>query len=404
MLLALGRAPEARAEPPGPPPPRGALKVERYPASWRLKVAEAIERGAEALKLLQADAGHWGNPADPQALGHTALPLLTLLKAGVPAEDDAVVRALRVVDALPIAQTYGAGCYLMALNARYHPGLDGLDTDVGEARAPRVEPERVRALLSPTHLRRMQEAVAFLAAAQTSDGLWSYGRQEGGGRAYDLSNNQYALLGLRAAEDCGVTVPAEVWTLALKGLLAKQDARGPKVELVNHEVKDGYAYQRREAALARPFRYQGGMKDGPLGKATEPTQPATGSMTTSGLAGLVICREGLWKTRRFTGRDRKAVEDALRDGLAWMQERFDVADNPGAPGQNHLYYLYGLERLGMLVERRWLGTHDWYREGADLLLSLQRENGSWGDHVETSFAVLFLKRATSPPAVAISGG
>lgn len=60
--------------------------------------------------------------------------------------------------------------------------------------------------------------------------------------------------------------------------------------------------------------------------------------------------------------------------------------------------------LVLLALGRAPGAHDWYREGADLLLSLQRENGSWGDHVETAFAVLFLKRATSPPAVAVSGG
>lgn len=61
-------------------------------------------------------------------------------------------------------------------------------------------------------------------------------------------------------------------------------------------------------------------------------------------------------------------------------------------------------RGALEVERRWFGTHDGYREGADLPLSRQRENGSWGDPVETAFAVLVLRRATSPPAVAVSGG
>lgn len=380
------------------------MPVERYPPSWRLKVAEAIERGAEALKLSQALEGHWGSSKDPQALGHTALPLLTLLKAGVPADDAAVVRALHVVDALPIDQVYGAGCYLMALQARYHPKLDTLDTDVGSARAPRLDPAAVHARMSPAHVKRMEAGVAFLSAAQTPGGMWSYAQQEGGGQAYDLSNNQYALLGLRAAADCGVPVPEAVWTAALRGLIARQDAQGPRTELVSHDQRDGYAFQRKEPASARPFRYVDSMKDGPLGKATVPTWPATGSMTTSGLAGLLICREGLWRSRRFGGKDRRQADEALRDGLAWLQDHFAVDQNPGMEAQHHLYYLYGLERLGMLAERRWFGAHDWYREGADLLLARQKQDGTWGDHVETSFAVLFLKRATAPPAVAVSGG
>lgn len=406
LALLLGGPPgpvEGRAAAADPPPP-GGVPVERYPASWRLRVAQAIERGAEALRLRQEDDGRWGPAGDPQALGHTSLVLLTLRKAGLAADDPCLERAQKHVDALPIDKVYAAGCYLMALAARYHATLDTFDTDVGASRAARVDPAAVRARLTPAHAARFEAGVAFLVAAQTADGLWSYGVQEGGGRAYDLSNNQYALLGLRAAADSGIAVPEGTWTAALRGLLAKQDADGPRADLVTHEVRDGYAFARREAARARPFRYVDTRRDGPLGKATVPTWPATGSMTTSGLAGLAICREGLWRSRRFGGRDRKLTEDALRDGLAWLQEHFAVDVNPGMEAQHHLYYLYGLERLGMLVERRWLGAHDWYREGADLLLAQQREDGSWGDHVDTAFAVLFLKRATSPPAVAVSGG
>ena len=410
LVLVLIAAPTAalRADPPPAPPdpsaPKGAIKVERYPPSWRMKVAEAIERGAKALNGQQAEDGSWGATKGVDVLGHSSLPLLTLLKAANDESTDALERALKHVDRLPIETVYGAGCYLMALHARYHPKADGLDTDVGTARAPRMAPEAIRARLTPAHLQRIQEGVAFLVDAQTVDGLWYYGAQQDGGRAYDLSNAQYALLGLRAAADCGVDVPEAVWRSSIKGLLVNQEDKGPKVDLVGMDVKDGYAYQVREPANARGFRYKNDWKHGPLGENTVPVIATTGSMTVSGLAGLAIAREGLWRTRRFTGKDRKQVDDAMRDGLAWMQENFTVAGNPNAEKHNHLYYLYGLERMGMLVERRWIGTHDWYKEGADLLLEAQRKDGSWGDHVQTSFAVLFLKRATSPPAIAVSGG
>ena len=34
-----------------------------------------------------------------------------------------------------------------------------------------------------------------------------------------------------------------------------------------------------------------------------------------------------------------------------------------------LYYLYGLERVGRLTAQRFIGEHDWYREGADHLVN-----------------------------------
>jgi hypothetical protein len=48
-----------------------------------------------------------------------------------------------------------------------------------------------------------------------------------------------------------------------------------------------------------------------------------------------------------------------------------------------------------------LGKHDWYEEGAQHLLGAQSGDGSWsagGESalVNTCFALLFLKRATTP--------
>ena len=91
--------------------------------------------------------------------------------------------------------------------------------------------------------------------------------------------------------------------------------------------------------------------------------------------------------------------------MAWLQANFSVTTNPGHPnGSHHLYYLYGLERMGMLADRRFIGSHDWYKQGADLLLEKQTAAGAWGNHVPTSFAILFLKRATRGPAVQTTGG
>ena len=61
--------------------PKKKEKAERYPPSFRVAVEEAITHAVDRLKHLQTPDGHFGNPAGAQALGHTALPTLAMLKA-----------------------------------------------------------------------------------------------------------------------------------------------------------------------------------------------------------------------------------------------------------------------------------------------------------------------------------
>jgi len=391
VALAAGTAASA------PRDRKDAKKVERYPPSFRLAVKGAIEAGVVRIRALQADQGHWGDPQNEQAMGHTALPLLALLKAGVPHDDPQVQKAFQALADMKIQRVYSAALYMMAIQAAHDPKLDTLDTDVGSDREKRVRPKEVRAKLSEDDVARLEAGLAYLLAAQNASGLWHYDVKPAKTDVdHDLSNTQYALLGLRALMDAGFSVESTVWRAALTGLLAHQDDEGPKVDLLDHRVDEGYAFQSKEAAESRGFHYSVRKENGPLGENTVWVQPVTGSMTSAGVACVAICQEGLWRTRRFKGSDRKKSREAIRDGLAWMQEHFTVTENPGHPDHaHHMYYVYGLERMGMLTGRRWLGERDWYKEGADLLLETQDDaKGGWGDHVTTSFGVLFLKRAT----------
>jgi hypothetical protein len=95
------------------------------------------------------------------------------------------------------------------------------------------------------------------------------------------------------------------------------------------------------------------------------------------------------------GKDWKKDQDVL-DGLAWEDANFTVAENPKHPKKHHLYYLYGLERAGMLFGTEKVGTHPWYSEGATYLLQEQGADGAWENAIDTCFAILFLRRATRP--------
>jgi hypothetical protein len=72
-----------------------------------------------------------------------------------------------------------------------------------------------------------------------------------------------------------------------------------------------------------------------------------------------------------------------------------------APAPNLYYRLSGLARLGRQAGKKDFGAgdlHDWYRKGADYLISIQQADGSWKaekaaalDPVLVSgFALLFL--------------
>ena len=71
--------------------------------------------------------------------------------------------------------------------------------------------------------------------------------------------------------------------------------------------------------------------------------------------------------------------------------------------KTHYYGYYGVERACILTGVRKFNDYDWYKEGARLLLRDQRDGGeriskvrSYGTAVDTAYALLFLKRATTP--------
>jgi len=187
------------------------------------------------------------------------------------------------------------------------------------------------------------------------------------GGALDLSNTQYAALALRTAANAGFKVPQEIWNrLADYALLCKEEHRNP------------YA--------ACGFSYHG--KSGP-----------SSSMTCAGIGVLAIVAEQM-------RRSRGDVKTGIQQGLQWLSDHWDVSRNvkPGsAEGEQHRYlgyFLYGLERVGGLLNISEIGDHDWYRDGAAFLTESQKEDGSWTaprwdeKKPNTCYALLFLSRAT----------
>jgi len=69
------------------------------------------------------------------------------------------------------------------------------------------------------------------------------------------------------------------------------------------------------------------------------------------------------------------------------------------PGGQEMYFLWSLERVGVVYGVEKIGGVDWYAAGAAVLLPAQNADGSWGGKggygvdVDTAFALLFLARS-----------
>jgi hypothetical protein len=188
----------------------------------------------------------------------------------------------------------------------------------------------------------------------------------------DNSNSQYASLGLRACYDSNIRLPEEVLLLARRWWVEAQypDESGQKVD--KNAVTTG-AFQ--------VTKIQGWSYKSPGGEQKDPYH----AMTAGAVGASVIYEYMLkhdWK--------KDVVTVA---GVNWLAKHWSVNTN--------YYYMYALERAGMLYGTEKIGDHDWYWEGAKLIVNAQKADGSWGDREkkeentwDTCFAILFLKKAT----------
>jgi hypothetical protein len=399
----------------GGKPPGGIART----ADFAEKVNHAVDSGALWLCRTQdADGGFshgslsypFGPPFD---LGLQALAIYTLRSCGLSADDPIAklgIRRLRQIyegakRTRSGLQNYQVSLTLLALDAWYSRNeVPGKEDRYGRSLQPRRN-------ASDADLAWVRELATWITAAQTSNGSFGYQSPAAiGGGWEDHSNAQFSLLALKAARRFGVEVPKPVFRRALDHFLGAQEETGPDVARRERSEagRDGYGAKNPSTPRdrARGWGYQCGR-----GKR----ESASGSMTTGGVSSLVICRGELLGTPGYDPAEDARVVQAIHDGIAWLGSYYSVTGNPsprgaGFSGAWHFYYLYGLERAGVLSGVSWMGEHDWYGEGAAWLLGTQLGSGAWvsgspprrgpaavaapGDMMDTCFALLFLKKAT----------
>lgn len=312
------------------------------------RVRKVIEGGVGYLKRQQRSDGSW-TPYQNDAVGITSLCALSLLNSGVPPGDPALKKALDYLEQQKPQENYATSLQTMVF-AQASPG-------------------RFRNLI----LRNVNWFEQMQIQDGTFKGSWGYNKVSPSG---DNSNSQFALLALYEAERAGVKVSDRTWR------------------------------------FAKEYWERAQNDDGSFGYRVDASTGGTGSMTCAGIASLVIAsgriREG---DARVEGDQIKCCQQDQSDSnrieraMQWLGTNFTVTHNPNGGKYWTLYYLYGVERVGRLTARRFIGGHDWYREGTAMLLASQ---GAMADFwvgtsmaednplIATSLALLFLSKGRRP--------
>ncbi len=388
------------------------------------EIKRAIHAGRTWLASQLQAHGNWTNAGARSRgrLGVNALAVLALLKAGMPASSPTIRRGLAGIRKQITGRVavYDAALACMMLHA------------LSEAKAPKNtrlrrstrKVRRRRSWLTSSERGWLRALATRIAVSHNGDGAWGYQLRVPGGSSskaerrailyrarttnYDHSNTQYAILGLRAAEMCGIKVGTAIWRKILEHFLGRQlpspadDKRPWKAKI------QGGGKRLRSPAVEvsgdqpRGWTYREGFRM-PV-RIRSSSQVA---MTCAGLASVIIALEQLEYHRKAKVADRTRSRRAFGDGISWLQTHWFCRAGGQLPGSMvDGYLLYSIERVGVLARIRSIGKVDWYQWGARVLLTSRLQSGKWkgrwGDVVGTSFALLFLKKATLPAEVEIT--
>ena len=364
-----------------------------------------------SMKHLLSRQGADGSFPGTGPLGTTGLALLALVRGGLATDHPDVARGFDWLLAQEPRGTYETGAAIMAVEALGTPPEELLRARRGEfdEPLPRVLGDAARAWLQRATDYLLENALAKVedgrpVTGQESILRWGYpfdyeiNLEPEFPDWWDNSNTQYAVLGLNAAARCGIEVPRTIWAGVARHYLSVQAPDGEErdaLRLGPHRRprdEDGRRYAPPATkAVERGWSY----RECPRGCRTY------GSMTTAGIASLVIAGAHL-SEKRLARRHRllsQTIDAAVRDGWAALDGMWTVTENPRYEGW-FLYFLYGLERAGVLSDVETVGGHDWYWEGAMQLVLRQRDDGSWpafhSDPHDSLWALLFLARSTTP--------
>ena len=377
------------------------------------EIEAARVRGVDFLKTQQQEDGSWDFKG--HEVGITALCTLALIENGLPISDPIVEKAQRYIvkNYDGVKQTYDITLAILLLSR------------VGDR----------------DNRKPIRDLAARLVAGQNVDGGWHYScpaatqsilvdsnervkPQPGKG---DNSCTQFAVLGLWVSSRWGVNIDSPMLKVSERFVATQREDGGwPYMhEDKPKEMKDG------DPNAAAPPADSAGTDAAKI-------SPSSPSMTFAGLFCLTVARANriraelsgvrlpkpkaapMPKTKPKTSdpapmpmsdepeTNLAAVDDPGKEAKTLTEDpvfakgltragQFAGSISPGSAR----YFLWSVERMGVLLGQDKFGTTDWFKNGSAALLASQDKtdgswksgNEAWGSLSDTAFAILFLRKA-----------
>jgi squalene-hopene/tetraprenyl-beta-curcumene cyclase len=336
--------------------------------------SEPIEKGLAWLRTRQSGDGSWRG-----SVGVTSLCVLAFLNAGFDETDNDVSEAIQYL----LSKVHGDGSIYVSL--------------------PTYETSLALIALVATHNSDYQATIDaardWLVNSQWDEScIWGSVSKDSwyyGGFGYgwnvrpDLSNSQFALLALDAAE------------------LPKHDPLWSKAQVFLHRCQNiefSITVNIEEEYTVHPFNTQGGYDGGFIyypGASLAGDQKSYGSMTGAGIWGLLL--SGVPKT------DERVVA-----AMNWVKNDYTWDTNPGIGWWRPYYYYLSMSKALTMYGEPVIDGHDWYQELYDKIVGMQTDAGSgqgyWSTSAEdynpdltTAYAILSLQtRAAALPVQRLS--
>jgi hypothetical protein len=359
-------------------------------AAEQRRIDDAIVKGVWYLKDHAATSGTWGtaipgaNIRDNLAVGFASLPGLTLLECGIPADDPIIQKAAAHVrkqapQLKNVYDTYQRSLAVLFLDRLGNPQDRELIQYLALCLiAGQRTDDFGWGYSCPTLDRKATGTLLRLLrdGQQTLDG-WREKALKGinfSPNRSDNSNSQFAILALWVARRHGVPIERTIERVE-KRFNDTQLPKGPDPTGKNVDLDGAWPYNPETGVGSNPW----------------PT------MTCAGLLGLAAA-QGLAAEKTARDRAHEARNQRIRRGLAMLGREIN---RPGERRPLDLYFLWSLERVGVLYDLAKIDGKDWYAWGRKPLLERQQRDGSWKDGhywgnnpvLDTCFALLFLKQA-----------
>jgi hypothetical protein len=396
------------------------------------EIDAAIDKGLAYLKNNIDEKGNFRADGRGNRLGATALIGLTLLSCGVAVDEPAIQRIAKRVraEAPNNTQTYDLACSIWFLDKLGDTGDVDLIKTMGlrliagqrdsggwDYNCPKLSREDEDQLFAAVH----QHNQLLLPIEEKNDtpkqpggkvANWSvlkYKRgQKPSGTDGDNSNTQFGVLGLWAAKKHGLPVGLSLAMAEARFRQWQMDDGSWGYRLAkNSNWKDAMtcaglvtlAAGQGSHVAKEPSADSGLDKDPQIAKALLFLGKR---LKTLSLPPTKEQRDKLTAEKKELEEKLKTTEPAeqavLRERINEINRQLTrPADNQiHADGVGDLYFLWSVERVGVLYNLDTIGGENWHAWGTEILLRMQNSEGWWdqqhGRPIDTCFALLFLKR------------